>query len=51
MIQETTRLQKMYRRGTAWREWGPYLSEQPCGTVRAESREDTVGTGAGSQPR
>src|SRR5580693_4009733 len=39
MTQESQRLEET-RRGTAWRKWGPYLSERQWGTVREDYSKD-----------
>ncbi|MGB7726836.1 MAG: hypothetical protein WBL50_02305 [Candidatus Acidiferrum sp.] len=39
MTQESRRLEEA-RKGTAWRKWGPYLSERQWGTVREDYSKD-----------
>jgi Glycosyl hydrolase family 63 C-terminal domain len=37
---EFARLEEVHRAETAWRKWGPYLSERQWGTVREDYSED-----------
>jgi hypothetical protein len=40
MNEEQTRLQEAKSPGTAWKKWGPYLSERQWGTVREDYSEN-----------
>ena len=37
---ELVRLEEARSGKTAWKKWGPYLSERQCGTVREDYSED-----------
>ena len=39
-IAEVARLEEARLAGTAWRKWGPYLSERQWGTVREDYSHD-----------